>query len=273
MSVGEETFTFQGTERLLAVYHRASGDTRCALLFVHPFGEEKKCAHRTLVETARALAQHGVASMRFDLSGCGDSEGAFAKARFASWSDDIAAAWDELRKRVPGKPAGLLGLRMGAALAAQTCTRLNTVTALILWQPVVNGRREFASEIRRLSIQQMMTEGKATLRRKEMLASLECGEGTIELDGYTVSAEVYRDICNVDLAQLAEVLPRATGVTQFSRSNHAIESFARNAGIASCVVEIPPIWIRSDFMPTRATGESLAVEGVLPIFEKAQEES
>ena len=90
MTLPEESFYLQSnTRNLLATFHQPSGETRCGILIIHPFGEEKKCAHRTLVETARALARHGIGVMRFDLSGCGDSEGDFRDARFANWTADI----------------------------------------------------------------------------------------------------------------------------------------------------------------------------------------
>ena len=119
MSYTEEAFFFDsGGLKLYGIWCAPEGRIRSALLYCHPFGEEKKCAHRTIVETARALAGKGVASLRFDLRGCGDSQGNFADATFAGWIDDIAAARDEVRRRAPGSPKALLGLRMGGALAA-----------------------------------------------------------------------------------------------------------------------------------------------------------
>ena len=50
--------------------------SRTALL-VLPFAEERKGALPVFVELARALAERQTASLLFDFSGCGDSDGAF----------------------------------------------------------------------------------------------------------------------------------------------------------------------------------------------------
>ena len=267
----EEAFFLRSADRdLFATFQPASADVRFGLLLIHPFGEEKKCAHRTLVETARALAGRGVATLRFDLSGCGDSGGVFADARLEDWVADTAAAWADLRRRVPDAPCGLLGLRMGAALAAEACNRLGEVAALVLWQPMLYGRSEFASDLRRVLIQQMMTDGKSGMRPADLIKALESGEADVEMDGYPISAELYKAIRDIDMAGDRSAWPKACGIVQFSRATQAVTTFADAAEIEVRVVDVRPVWIRSDFLPTRATGEQLAREAVLPILEKAE---
>ena len=259
----EPLFLESVASRLFAVWQATDGPASAGVLFCHPLGEEKKCAHRALVVTACALAEHGVASLRFDMSGCGDSEGEFVEAGFETWLADLRTAWSELRRRVGDRPMAVVGLRLGASLAALACEGIGNPAALVLWQPVVDGRAEVADQLRRLLVQQMITEGKAGLRREEMIASFEKGEGSVELDGYTITAALYRDICSIDLAGKPKQLPAACGVVQFTRPQRRIEGFTRARNIAGVVVDVPPIWIRSDFMPTRETGELLAREGVL----------
>ena len=267
MILPEESFYFQSnTRNLLATFHPPPGEARGGILVIHPFGEEKKCAHRTLVETARALARHGIGVMRFDLSGCGDSEGAFRAVRLAHWAEDIQTAWKALAQRVHSAPRGILGLRLGAALASGACAILQNVAALFLWQPVFNGKTEFTSELRRLLIQDMMLNHRPGGSLKEILHALERDEGELELDGYPVTAALYKDICAINLAEEAAAWPQAVTLTQFSRPTRAIASLAQKTGAKSTVVEIQPIWIRSDFMPTHETGELLATASVLPLL-------
>ena len=110
----------------------------------------------------------------------------------------------------------------------------------------------------------MITEGQSTTRRAELLDSLEKGDGEVELDGFIVTASLYRDICRIDLPGSGDELPEACGVVQFSRSVPRIESFVQASGARGAVVDVPPVWIRSDFIPDAATGQTLAREGVLP---------
>ena len=50
----------------------------------------------------------------------------------------------------------------------------------------------------------------------------------------------------------------------FSRPQARIEKWAAQSGADAHVVDVPPIWIRSDFLPTPDTGRLLAREAVLP---------
>jgi len=260
---GEPFFFHSSGRRLFGLWQGATSETRSTLLYCHPFGEEKKTAHRAFVEAARSLAAQGVGSLRFDMTGCGDSEGDFADARLAHWLEDIASAWGELARREPGVPRGLLGLRMGASLAAMACGRLEDVSALILWQPIIAGKAEFISDLRRLLVQQMMTGGKAGAHHKDAIAALERGDGKVELDGYAVACPMYKEICAIDLHRIRSEFPAKCGVVQFSRPQRNIEAFLRAAKIPGIVVDLPPIWPRTDFIPESRTGELLAREGVM----------
>jgi len=265
MQLDTETFFLRDRARCLSsAWHSAGATPKAAVLFCHPLGEEMKCSRRAFVETAKALQRRNVSSLVFDMSGCGDSDGEFENYTLPSWLDDIAAAWDELGKRAPGVPRALVGLRFGAALAAISCARLENVESLILWQPIISGKAEFSSALRRVLIQQMIVEGAAETTRNEMLKALETGTGYVVVDGYSITGTLYQDLCRLDLAANHPEFPPQTGVVQFTRPNKRISDFAEAAKISSAVVDVPPIWIRSDFMPNKSTGDLLATEGILP---------
>lgn len=261
----EQFYFTRGGRRLFGSWQGTEHTPRAAVLFCHPFGEEKKSSHRAFVETARALAAESVASLRFDMTGCGDSEGEFDRATLALWREDIAAAWDVLSRRAAGARLAILGLRLGATLAADALELLKGVDALILWQPMLDGKEEFDAELRRLLIQEMMTHGRSSAERRDLMAAFERGERGLELDGYPITLNLYREIGGLSMNALRGRFPPRAGILQFARRNARIEAFAaQTPPIKTRVIEMPPIWARTDYIPGAEDGRRLAREGVLP---------
>ncbi len=84
------------------------------------------CSKQTLTTArlARALAQGGIACLRFDFTGLGDSAGSFADSTFHSMVEDVACAADFLAQHYQPAQA-LIGHSMGgtASLAASQLSR------------------------------------------------------------------------------------------------------------------------------------------------------
>jgi putative redox protein len=87
-------------------------------LFAHCFTCGKDA--RAAVKIARALAARGIATLRFDFTGLGGSEGEFSNTNFSSNVADLVAAADYLRGAHMA-PALLIGHSLGGAAVLAAC--------------------------------------------------------------------------------------------------------------------------------------------------------
>lgn len=87
-----------------------------ALLIIVGGPQYRAGSHRQFTRLARHVAGQGIAALRFDYRGMGDSGG--SARNFEQVNDDIAAALDALQQQLPGlRGAVLCGLCDGAAAA------------------------------------------------------------------------------------------------------------------------------------------------------------
>lgn len=97
--------------------------------------------------TARLLADAGMASLRIDFRGSGDSPGDFADTTHEGQISDGLAALDWLgaNPRVRGDRLSLIGWSMGGQAAAAVAGRSRRPRAVALWAPVARPRPTFAA--------------------------------------------------------------------------------------------------------------------------------
>jgi len=133
--------------QLYGVYHPApeQGRSARAMLFCNPFGQEAIRVNRPYRVLADKLTRQRWHVLRFDYSSSGDSAGSDADARVEAWLGDIATAIQELRAMAGVKSVHLLGIRVGATLAALSAAGRRDVEGLVLWEPIVSGRRYLES--------------------------------------------------------------------------------------------------------------------------------
>jgi exosortase A-associated hydrolase 1 len=117
MAMLEQALVFDGAQGpLVGILARPVTDCRAAVLIVAGQPQTRVGAHRMFTDLARELAERGVASLRFDVGGWGDSPG--EALPFERSDRDIAAAASVLRAALPGTPPlWLWGLCDGASAA------------------------------------------------------------------------------------------------------------------------------------------------------------
>ena len=122
-------------EKILGLLHTPKrSEKNLGIVYCHSFAEEKNRSHAIAVKTARAFATQGYPVLRFDLSGCGDSEGEWEKASIDDWIQDIASAVTYLKNSTHVTNIALWGLRLDGGLAYLYAKKHKEISLLILWQ-------------------------------------------------------------------------------------------------------------------------------------------
>jgi uncharacterized OsmC-like protein/alpha-beta hydrolase superfamily lysophospholipase len=103
-------------------------EPRAYVLFAHCFTCSKDTKATTLI--AEALADEGLATLRFDFTGLGGSEGEFANTNFTSNVADLVAAarWLEAEHRAPSL---LVGHSLGGAAVLAAAAQIPSTTAVV----------------------------------------------------------------------------------------------------------------------------------------------
>jgi uncharacterized protein len=195
-------------ERIFAGHHRPARPASRAIVMCHPLAEEKLWAHRVFVSFARNLSTAGFDVLRFDFRGEGDSDRDFEQTDFETRIEDAMRAIDAVHEMNPSiSEVTLLGLRLGASVAAATAARRSDVARLVLWDPVVDGSAYMQSVLRLNLMFQMAQHHKVLENRDVLVARLAAGD-TVNLEGYELSDALFRQISEF---RLAETLSRFNG--------------------------------------------------------------
>jgi hypothetical protein len=192
---------FGPTERpLFGMVHVPDGNVaRAGVVLCSPLGREDLYAHSTYRTLAERLEQQGIAVLRFDYDGTGDSAGAqHDPARVAAWLASIRTAVELMR--AAGPPVVIAGgMRMGATMAAFEAIR-SPLDGLVLWDPCRSGR--------------------AFLREQRALHALSVGgvdpgDGSVQTPGFRFDSETAADLVALDIT--ATEGPMATRICVLTR--------------------------------------------------------
>lgn len=172
---------------------RAGSVARLPVVLCAPFGVEALATHLGWRALADQLAASGHDVIRFDYAGTGLSPGEWLEpAALARWQAGIAEAIDALRNRTGAEQVLLIGLRLGASLAAAVAQDRADIAGFVALAPVVSGRR-YARELKALA----QMQGDAGL----------CPSG-IAVYGYALPPDMMDALGALDLSKLPAPAPR-----------------------------------------------------------------
>lgn len=180
--------------RLYGVFHPPAGSAPrdCGVVLCYPLGQEYMRCHRAFRQLTTLLTKAGYPVLRFDYFGTGDSGGESVEGDLDRWVADIRFAVDELEDTAGVSTVSLIGLRLGASLAARATHGRTDIADLVLWDPIVFG----APYLRDL------------ISFSEDTGSGANGNGggpeggTIDVRGFPLTPKVRSGISGVDLTRL-----------------------------------------------------------------------
>lgn len=134
------SFTNEGSQ-LFGVLHRPIGEVKApVVIFFHGLAGHRVGKHRMYVLLSECLSHVGIASLRFDFRGSGDSEEAFSEMSINGEVSDALKALEFVANHPQLDPSriGCFGRSFGGAITVSAIHRFKTVKSVALWAPVFN---------------------------------------------------------------------------------------------------------------------------------------
>ncbi len=128
MSRRKVTFNNPQGESLSGLLEMPMGSVKSYALFAHCFTCSKDIAAASRI--TRALAKQGIAVLRFDFTGLGNSDGDFSNTNFSSNLQDLMVAADYLEQHYVAASL-LIGHSLGGAAVLAVAQRLDSVKAVV----------------------------------------------------------------------------------------------------------------------------------------------
>ncbi len=176
----------------------SAGTRGVGVVLCNPFGYEALCAHRSIRHFAEASAARGFPALRFDYDGTGDSAGDDLDGdRWDAWIASARAAVRELRERTGVQRVVLLGIRLGASIAAYAAADAADVAGVALIAPIASGR-PWLRELRALQ---------ATMGRAAAPGEFALPADVQESVGLLIAPGTRTALERIDLAGLGGQLP------------------------------------------------------------------
>jgi len=158
------------------------------VLILHGFAGNKMANHFMFVKLSRILEREGIASVRFDFGGSGESDGDFLDMTISGELADAKNILNYVKKLefVDKNRIGVVGLSMGGAVASMLAgDKKNDIHTLCLWAP--------AGNMGEIVIDDFIGEKYEEFRHK----------GYLDYDGLLMGEKFTEDVINIDIYEKA----------------------------------------------------------------------
>ena len=223
-------------------------------LFAHCFTCTKD--YKAVVRISRSLAASGVAVCRFDFTGLGESQGAFASTNLTSNLEDVLAAAQFLRERYEA-PQLLIGHSLGGAAILAAASRIPEARAVVTLAAPSDTEHlstrllQMAPELAGAEEARVTIAGRSFLVRKQLLndlASHKMGEYLAALDRPLLILHSPQDEI-VDIDNAARLFQQANFPKSFVSVDGADHLLANNRGDWQFVAQVIESWAKRYLAP------------------------
>lgn len=135
------------------------------VLMLHGFGSTRDEVGDMFVHTAHALAKQGIASLRIDFRGGGDSAGVFRETTIDGQRADAehALTWLKNHEAIDPDRIGVVGFSLGAAIAILTAGQYTLdIHSMVLWSPMGDLHADFLASLGADTFERAEREGSAS---------------------------------------------------------------------------------------------------------------
>ena len=180
-------------------------------IYCHPLFDERKCAHRFSYQLSQTFRAADLILERFDYRGTGEAKGEFADISIETLREDVEGV-------VSGERVCLIGVRFGASLAFDYCSRcLVPVRNLILVEPIIDGCDYVDYLCRKQHVKDLMTNKSSFLLYDDGFKNIEGYKTSIsfleQLKSFSLTAEsegfsVENSVSIIQISNQSKVNPR-----------------------------------------------------------------
>jgi uncharacterized protein len=182
-----ESVTLQNHgQKIFCVFHKPLHlKNYPAILFCHGLGGHKVGHYRIYVELANLLSSKGIATLRMDFRGSGDSEGDFAAMTLEGEVSDacVGLSFLENHSGVDSSRIALFGRSMGGAVAVMAANKYKKAKSICLWAPIYNAN-DWQDKWKRLHSEDLDSSHKQQL---------------MTIEGQTPGYEFYKQLFSMNL--------------------------------------------------------------------------
>ncbi|HEX5224499.1 MAG TPA: hypothetical protein VFW29_05160 [Solirubrobacteraceae bacterium] len=217
-----------GDRSVFGVFHPAAPGGRTGVVMCPPFGWDDTCSYRSRRDWAEARAEAGMATIRIDFPGTGDSAGSPDDGPLATrWTGAVLSAVESLQALSGCVEIAAVGIGLGGLMLVQAAAEGAPLRDLVLWAVPASGR----TLVRELRVFASLEESGPAPDPATDADPLP--EGSVWAGGFLLRADTASELEALDLTRLDLTGTSIRRVLLLGRDGISVDSRLRSHLLAS----------------------------------------